>query len=80
MAGDYDLLDVRTKVERAKQSLGGVHIPLDELMAKKKYLPKGHKILVYCQSGIRSQRAIAVLKELGINKEFLNLKGGVSRI
>ena len=76
----YDLLDVRSKVERAKKSLGGVHIPLDQLLAKKKYLPKGNKVLVYCQSGIRSQRAIAVLKELGINKEFLNLKGGVNAV
>lgn len=77
---NYELLDVRTSTERAKNSLGGVHIPLDQLILKKKWLPKGENIVVYCQSGQRSKRAIEILKENGVKKYFLNLKDGISSI
>lgn len=76
----YELLDVRSKNERAKKNLGGIHIPLDQLVAKQRYLPKSNRVIVYCQSGVRSKRAIEILKELGVKKTLLNLKGGVGTL
>lgn len=55
------LLDVRTQQEHAVYNIGGVVIPLPELLSRLTELKPHDEIVVYCQSGERSSRAVEIL-------------------
>ena len=79
---DCILLDVRSPQEYGEGHLtGAINIPLYELEqcceCKLKDIEK--TIIVYCQSGIRSKKAIAILKKNGF-KNLYHLKGGLDAI
>ena len=74
------ILDVRTVEEYEEISipnaiLANILEP-NEFMNVVEKLEKKSKIFVYCRSGIRSQKACAVLDQLGF-KETYNLNGGI---
>lgn len=80
-ANDYILLDVRNphEYEIAKIS-GSVLVPLSDIesgsgVTQVKELLNGHRLIVHCKSGMRSAKALAVLKDAGI--EGTNVKGGI---
>jgi adenylyltransferase/sulfurtransferase len=69
------LVDVREPREHAAGAIeGAVLIPLGQLQARAGELPAGRPIVAYCQSGGRSARAVALLREMGL--EAHNLAGG----
>ena len=73
------LVDVREPSEHAAGAIdGAVLIPLGQLASRVDELPPGPPIVVYCQSGGRSARAVAMLRELG--REAHNLVGGIRRL
>ncbi|GHD16943.1 thiazole biosynthesis adenylyltransferase ThiF [Halioglobus japonicus] len=70
------LIDVRSYEEHIAGNLGGDHIPLAELAeAADDLLESGKPVLVYCQSGIRSRSAVAMLRQHGLTKA-MSLAGG----
>lgn len=74
------LLDVRTDIERKRDSIkGSFHIPLGSLSSSQNELKKfkGAEIICYCRTGNRSLNAAAKLKKLGFNAA--NLRGGIIR-
>ncbi|WP_394344236.1 molybdopterin-synthase adenylyltransferase MoeB [Seonamhaeicola marinus] len=73
----YNLLDVRDHWERAQDSIGGKHIPLNELPARYTEIEINKPVVVYCKSGIRSKRAIEFLEAAIPNTSFINLKDGI---
>ncbi|WP_369048885.1 molybdopterin-synthase adenylyltransferase MoeB [Tenacibaculum sp. UWU-22] len=73
----YNLLDVREYSERKQHHIGGQHIPLNELQQRSKEIAIDKPIVVYCKSGIRSQRAINFLEKKFKNAVFFNLKNGI---
>ncbi|MEP3857442.1 MAG: HesA/MoeB/ThiF family protein [Porticoccus sp.] len=73
--GDCVLLDVRSPTERQAFHIGGQHIPLDELPQRLAELEGVTTVLCYCQSGVRSGKALALLEEMGFNGASLD--GGV---
>ncbi|MDT0676192.1 HesA/MoeB/ThiF family protein [Autumnicola musiva] len=73
----YTLLDVRSPDERAAFDIGGLHIPLPELQNRYSELTSEESILVYCASGIRSLKAISILKDFFPDKKIYNLEGGL---
>ncbi|KTD21427.1 thiazole biosynthesis adenylyltransferase ThiF [Legionella lansingensis] len=73
---DLLLLDVRTVREHNQQNLGGKLIPLCELNARMKELNAKQNILVYCQSGPRSEHALNLLIKAGFQNVHY-LKGGI---
>jgi adenylyltransferase/sulfurtransferase len=75
---NFNLLDVRTQLERDDFHLKGIHIPLDELHQRISEIPQNKKLLVYCKSGIRSKRAIEILQKNNFENRLVNLKGGLS--
>lgn len=71
----FVLLDVRDSVELTIGAIkGSQNIPLSELRARVKELPRSKKIIVYCQVGQRGYFAARVLSQLGY--EVVNLNGG----
>jgi adenylyltransferase/sulfurtransferase len=72
----FFLLDVREPHEfQISRIAGSTLIPLGQLPTRTSELPSGQEIIVHCKSGVRSAKAVAILKEHGI--EAKNLKGGI---
>lgn len=74
---NYNLLDVREDWERQQHHIGGQHIPLGELAQRYDEINTEKPVVVYCKSGVRSQRAIDFLEQQFDTVTFINLKGGV---
>jgi rhodanese-related sulfurtransferase len=72
----FNFLDVRRDDEREVSSLGGIHIPLHELEARKDELPHDKlPLIIYCHHGVRSLHAAQYLKFHGF--DALSLRGGI---
>ena len=70
------LLDVREQSEHAAARIeGSTLIPLGSLAGRLAELPSDQPIVVHCQSGGRSLRAVQLLKSKGF--EAYNLTGGI---
>ncbi len=73
---DVMLLDVRTPAEYAAGRIAGAHLlPVQELSARMKELPRDKEIIAYCRVGNRSAFAASHLARLGYNVK--NLEGGI---
>ena len=72
------LIDVREQWERDADNIGGIHIPMGELMEHLDEIPKDIPVIIYCQKGIRSQIAIQRLEEKGF-KNLINLYAGIGK-
>lgn len=73
---DFHLIDVRKAEEHQARHIGGQNIPLDDLVQHLNAL--GDKdIVFYCQTGIRSAKAIRMCKAHGMSNHLYHLKGGV---
>ena len=69
--GDVYILDVRTRGEYMKGHLRGAkNIPLNDIEKRIGKVPMGKKVLVYCQTGSRSVRAIRRLEVAGYPSLF----------
>lgn len=72
-AGNYEIIDVRTKEEyESGHVVGAINIPVDRIDASIS-LDKSKAILVYCRSGVRSKKAYDILIDLGY--DVYDLKG-----
>lgn len=74
----FNLLDVRTQLERDDFHINGLHIPLHDLSERFQEIPQDKKLLVYCMSGVRSKLAIDFLQKNGFSQTLVNLRGGCS--
>lgn len=80
-AEDILLLDVRNPEEYEIARIpGSVLIPLPEIengsgLEKVRKLLNGHRLIAHCKMGGRSAKALAILKDAGING--INVKGGI---
>lgn len=79
---EYILIDVRSRREFSENHLNGAtNIPLPEIKKNiGRYVQnKNRKILVYCEYGGRSAKAVEILNKLGYTNAY-NLKGGLEKI
>ena len=80
--GDSDapfLLDVREPYEIPVRALAAsVNIPLAALPARIDDVPRARDVVVYCESGARSARALAILQGAG-HARATHLAGGIAR-
>lgn len=79
---EYIILDVRSRREFKEYHLkGAINIPLPDIKKNiETYIfSKNKKIIVYCQSGIRSKKAVMMMEKLGYTHVY-NLKGGLENI
>jgi molybdopterin/thiamine biosynthesis adenylyltransferase/rhodanese-related sulfurtransferase len=70
------LLDVRDDHEYREKNLGGYSIPLADLAKRARELNHEQLIIVHCQTGVRSLKALNWLKANGY-ANVRNLKGGM---
>lgn len=76
------LLDVRSNQEYDEYHLdGAINIPLYELRTSVNNIiqDKNQAIIVYCQSGGRSKKAVNILKKLGYTNLY-EIDGGIDNI
>ena len=73
---DFQLIDVREPYEYAVSNIGAILYPLSILSEKASFLSKKTPIVVHCQSGTRSAKAVAELQKLGLHNA-VSLKGGI---
>ena len=75
---DFQLIDVREVAEYALQNLGGTLMPLSQLETFVAQIDRHKTVVVHCQSGVRSQKAIQLLQEKYGFQNLVNLKGGLN--
>jgi len=81
-AKDYVLVDVRNPNEyEIAQIPGAVLIPLPDIedgdgAAKVQEILNGHRLIVHCKSGMRSAKALGILKEKA-GLDGINVTGGI---
>jgi len=76
---DIDLLDVREPYEYALARLTDARLmPLGTVTDAAGSLDAGREIVVYCHHGVRSQRAVELLRARGFRR-VRNLAGGIDR-
>lgn len=73
---DFQLIDVREPYEYAVSNIGAILYPLSILSEKAAFLSKKMPIIVHCQSGARSAKAVSELQRLGFDNA-LSLTGGI---
>ncbi len=73
---DVLLIDVREPHEYEIANIGGLLIPLNDLLERVRELDSTREIVVHCHHGGRSAQAVQFLRELGF-KNVKNLAGGI---
>lgn len=78
-AGDeLQLIDVRTPEEFAIANIGGMLLPVSDLLMRHHELNPDKETVVICHHGIRSAQAAVLLSQLGFS-QVLSLRGGLER-
>jgi len=73
----FQLVDVREDIEHEAYNIGGILIPLSEILKSKNQLLTDHPIVFYCKKGIRSQLAIQKLMRYFPQAKLYNLQAGI---
>ena len=73
---EYLLVDVREAWEHEAFNIGGLELPMGDIMARLPEIPKDKPVVLYCEKGIRSVIAIQRLESIGYNNLY-NLTGGM---
>jgi hydroxyacylglutathione hydrolase len=72
------ILDVRTEREwRADSIPGSVNVPLHQLRTRLADVPAGPRVIVHCQTGLRSSTAASLLEQAG-RTGVIDLVGGIA--
>ena len=73
---NFLLVDVREDWEHEAYNIGGLHIPMGDLLSRLPEIPKEGDVVLYCEKGIRSTIAIQRMETLGYHNLY-NLSGGM---
>lgn len=78
---DVQLIDVREASEYEMDNIGGELMPLSELDAFVTAIKQDHtKVVIHCQSGLRSTKAIKLLSKTYGLVNLFNLEGGLKDV
>lgn len=77
---DLFLVDVRERFEHEEFNIGGILIPLGDVISKVNKIPTNKPVIIYCRKGIRSQIAIQRLEEKFGFTNLYNLQGGIDQL
>lgn len=71
------LVDVRESHEHEAFNIGGKNFPLSKLEEHINNIPKDKTVVVHCQAGLRSRKAIELLQDKYQFTNLVNLKNGL---
>jgi len=74
---DFVLVDVREQNEFDICSLGGLEIPMSQIMTRYQEIPKDKPVIIHCKSGKRSANVISALEQNFGYDSLSNLEGGI---
>jgi rhodanese-related sulfurtransferase len=75
---ELKILDIRTPYEIEDLDMGGIQIPLDELLLNLEQIEhlKNQEVIIICYTGLQSKIAQKILEKRGF-KNLRNLEGGL---
>ncbi|MCW3085360.1 MAG: molybdenum cofactor biosynthesis protein MoeB [Bacteroidetes bacterium] len=73
---DFQLIDVRETHELEICQIGGLHIPMGDVMDNLDKIARDKQVIVHCRSGARSGAICQALESQGYTNVY-NLKGGI---
>jgi len=76
---DFQLIDVREQFEYETKNLGGINIPTSELSEKFEQIDTSKKVVIICQSGVRSMNTLHYLKQRNPQIDAFSVKGGINQ-
>lgn len=74
---NFQLIDVRESYEFQHANLGGNLMPLPQIDAHSGQIERDKKVIVHCEMGARSERAIKYLEDSYGFTNLVNLEGGI---
>ena len=74
---NIQIIDVRETAEYEVKNIGALSIPLRQLVENLDKIQKDIPVVVHCQGGSRSKKAVALLIEKGFDN-VVSLKGGIA--
>jgi len=74
----WQLIDVREAWEHEAYNIGGLLIPLTEVVARMEEIRTDVPVVFYCQKGIRSTMAIQKIMQKRNFSNVYNLTGGMA--
>ena len=74
---DFQLIDVREAIEHEAFNIGGILIPLADILRQRERILTDRPVVFYCKKGIRSQIAIQKLQRYFPEASFFNLQNGI---
>lgn len=73
----FVLIDVREPYEVETCSIGGIPLPMSQLVDRVAEIPKDVRVVIHCRSGSRSSAVIDALSSRYGYTNLINLKGGI---
>jgi rhodanese-related sulfurtransferase len=75
---ELTILDIRTPYEIEDLDMGGIQIPLDELLLNLEQIEylKNQEVIIICYTGLQSKIAQKILEKRGF-QNLRNLEGGL---
>ena len=74
---DYVLIDVREDFEHEHFNIGGILMPMGNVLQNIKNIPTDKPVIFYCEKGIRSVIVIQRLEQAFGFTNLINLAGGM---
>lgn len=74
---DFMLIDIREPEEYEICKLNAELIPMNDLPYNVEKIPHNKTVIIYCRSGIRSERIVEYLQSAHNFNNIYNLKGGI---
>ncbi len=73
----FQLIDVREPHEHEAAQMGGLLIPMGEIVANKDKIATDKPVIIHCRSGARSAAVVKLLEDNFGFTNLYNLKGGI---
>lgn len=74
---NFQLIDLREDYQFEDFNIGGINIPLDEIISNKNKIDTSKKVVFICNTGRKSQAIIRTLKVKHLFSNLFNVKGGM---
>jgi len=74
----FQLIDVRELHEHEACNIGGINIPMGEIINRISELNNDKSVLIYCKSGQRSEAVVEALKLHENISDIFFLEGGIA--